>query len=243
MWRPSAASRTRIQISERSIARRPGGIRDDQPLLAKEPVDQRRFADVRAADDCYAQRVWNFLGDLRNSLHQDVEHVARVLSVESRDRNGITGAQFIELEKVGRAGVIDFVGNEHPGLPCLAQDLDHPGVTRMQPRLGIDDQHQQIGFVNGLKNLTLDFEVHRYTRIIGQAAGVNQPELSAVPFRSGKVSVAGRAGFFADDGVVLAYNAVEQRRLANVGATDERDDREVHAATPTSSDARTSMKS
>ena len=113
----------------------------------------------------------------------------------------------------------------------------------MQPGLRVDHQHQKIGFLDRLQHLTLDLEVHRNVRIVGQPAGVDQPELTAVPFGAREMAVARGARLVADDGAVLTDDAVEQRGLADVRTPDERDYGNAHAATAVGSFSRTSMKS
>ena len=113
----------------------------------------------------------------------------------------------------------------------------------MQSGLRVDHQHQEIGFLDRLQHLPLDLEVHRHARIVGQPAGIDQPELTAVPFRAREMAVAGGARLVAHDGAVLTDDPVEERRLADVRAADECDDGKVHASTPLASDSSTSMKS
>ena len=193
------------------VPRGPGGVGNHEPLLSEEPVDEGGFTDVGTTDDGDAQRVRNLLGDSWDTLDEDVQHVPRILAIQRRYWDGIAGTELIKLEKVGRGWIVDLIGNQHPRLPRLPEQLDYPRVARMQSRLRIDDEHQQIRFVNRLENLALDLDIHRNTWIIRQAAGINQPELPAIPLGSGKMSIARCPGFLADDGVVLTDDAVEQR--------------------------------
>ncbi len=65
------------------------------------------------------------------------------------------------------------------------------------------------------------------------AAGVDDGERAAVPVGLEHLAVAGDAGLLLDDGVAPPDEAVHQRRLADVGAADDGDDREggVHERT------------
>src|SRR3954464_15505447 len=113
----------------------------------------------------------------------------------------------------------------------------------MKAGFGVYDEHQEIGLLDRLQHLALDLHVHWDARIVGEAAGVDQPELASVPLRPREMPVSSRTCFLADDGAVLADDAVEKRGLADIGTPDQGDDRQIHAATPIASDARTSMKS
>src|SRR5205085_4338490 len=71
------------------VARRPGLIESDHALLADQRVDQRRFADIRPADDGDARvalfgLVW--LGVRRQWGKDRLEQLAHALAVRRRDR-------------------------------------------------------------------------------------------------------------------------------------------------------------
>src|SRR5205085_11850478 len=104
-------------------------------------------------------------------------------------------------------------------------------------------QHQQVRFVDCLQNLALDLEVHRDPWIVGQSAGVDEPELTPIPVGARKMPITRRSSLLTDDGAVLADDAIEQRGLANVGPADERDHGKIHTATAVGSASSTSMKS
>ena len=61
------------------------------------------------------------------------------------------------------------------------------------------------------------------------AAGVDQAELAGPPVGDDLLAVAGDAGHLLDDRLATTHDPVEQRRLAHVGAADDRDDREARA--------------
>ena len=113
----------------------------------------------------------------------------------------------------------------------------------METGFGIHHEHQEIRLFNGLKHLTLDLKVHRNAGVVGQAAGVDEPELAAVPLCAREMPVACGSCFLADNRAVLTDDAVEERRLADVWTPNQGDHRQIHAATPIASEARTSMKS
>ena len=64
--------------------------------------------------------------------------------------------------------------------------------------------------------------VVRATRL--DTTGVNESELATAPICLVVAAVSGDATAFVDDGFLLLCNAVNQRGLADVGASDDGDD-------------------
>ena len=209
-----------------------------------------RLADVGAADDGDAQVVAGHVVLLgREDPDELVEQVAGVLSVLRRHGVRIARAELVELVEVRALGIVDLVGDHEPGLSGFAHELGDPRVARMHADLRIDDEQHQVGFLDGLLDLLANLEVHRERRIFAEAAGVDEPEGAAVPFGAREMAVARRARLVAHDGRVAADDAIEQRRLADVGPADDGDDGEAHAAPAVAvssgdpSSSSTSMKS
>ena len=175
--------------------------------------------------------------------HDDVEQVAGVLAVHRGYRKRVAGAESVELVVVGARGIVDLVGDEQPRLLRVAQQIEDAGIARMQSDFGVDDHQQQIGLANRLDDLAPDLEVHRNVRIVGQPAGIHQPELPAVPVRAREMAIARGARLVADDRAVIADDAVEKGRLADVRPADDCNYRDIHAATASASAARKSTKS
>src|SRR2546423_9432540 len=225
------------------IAGGAGAIGDHQPLFPEQPVDERGLSDVGAADDGDTQRIRNFFGHGRNSLDQNVEHVPGVFAIERRNGHRITRTELLELVEIGRARVIHFVGDQHPRLARFSKQVDDARIAGMETGFGIHYEHQEIRLFNGLQHLTLDLDVHRNAGVVGPAAGVDEPELAAVPLCAREVPVPCGSCFLADNRAVLTDDAVEERRLADVWTPDQGDHRQIHAATPIAAEARTSMKS
>ena len=78
----------------------------------------------------------------------------------------------------------------------------------------------------------LEDDVHRKLRVLRQAAGIDEPELAALPLGHREMAIARGAGLIADDGLVLADHAVEERRLPHVGTADDGYDWDVHDSSP-----------
>src|SRR2546422_7673019 len=71
-------------------------------------------------------------------------------------------------------------------------------------------------------------------------AGIDQPKPPAVPFRGSEVAIARHTRLGVHDGLAAPDDAVEERRLADVGAADDGDCGDAHTATssPTSASAK-----
>ena len=90
------------------------------------------------------------------------------------------------------------------------------GVHHQQHDFGEGDGADRVGG-GELLELLLDLG------LAAQAGGVDQADLAVVPFPFDGDGVAGDAGFRAGQHAVLADQAVDQGRLASVGATDDGD--------------------
>ena len=221
---------TTVEVVRRvdRVARRTGGIRDDQPFLAEEPVDERRLADVRATHDRDPQRLGNAVTvGVGEALDDQVEEVPGVLAVRRRHRDRIPCPEVVELVEVGALRIVDLVRDEEPGLPGVPQQLHEACVTRMEPGLRIHHQQHQVSLGDRLLHLALDRQVHREVRVLDDPAGVDEPEVATIPLGEREVAVTGRARFLAHDRVIIADDAVEERRLPDVGTSDQRDHRDV----------------
>ena len=101
------------------VARRARDLRDDHPLAADEPVEERRLAHVRAAEDRDADRLGpdRDLARARQARDDLVEQVAGAVTVEPRERPRVAEAEPVEDRRVAVAArVVDLVG-EHDHRP------------------------------------------------------------------------------------------------------------------------------
>ena len=120
----------------------------------------------------------------------------------------------------------------------ILRDLEIHGVDA---RLDVDQKHEHVALGDCLLHLAAYGTVQGIGGAGDHAARIHQPEAPPVPFRWRKVAVAGHAGLRIDDREAPADDAVEERRLADVGAPDDRDCGDLHAGT--SSPTKPSAKS
>src|SRR5579862_38992 len=211
------------------VARRARDLADDHALAAEQRVDEARFADVRAAEDRDPDRI---VGQLRSSLRGDpfelgddpVEQVARAVPVEGGDRDGVAEAELVELEHQRLvARVVDLVRKHEHRLARLTEDLANLLVARRHAGARVDDEENEIRFLDRLARLPGDRLRHR--RRIGDvdAARVEEHEALVEPLADDLLAVARHAGCLVDDGGARLGQTVDERRLADVREADDRD--------------------
>ena len=214
------------------VARGAGDIGHDGAVGTQDAVEQRRLTGVGAADDGHIQRVGERVGDLVLLLgqqgHDVVEQVARAVAVQGRERRGLADAERIELPDVVilAIGVVELV---HQQKDRLVAALEHAGdrlVLLGDAGAAVDHKQDDGGFLGGGERLVADGrgkDVIALERL--DAARVDDGELAAVPIGRVIRAVARDAAGLVDDGVRGLGQAVDERGLAHVGASDDGDDR------------------
>jgi hypothetical protein len=99
-------------------------------------------------------------------------------------------------------------------------------VAGHQPLAAVHDEHEQVG---GMNRAAAALEHELVQRILAgaeHAAGVDHLERHAAPLGRMRDHVARGPGNRRDDRAPRPRDAVEQRRLADVGASDEDDGRD-----------------
>ena len=191
-------------------------------MLAGDHVDERRLADVGAADDGDAgQAVGGVVGAFGEVLDEGVEEVAGAAAGDAGDGEGVTQAEGVELgEAVHLGAVVDLVGGEDHGLGALAQHVGHVFVHGGEAFAGVDKEEDDVGLVDGEGHLLAYLDLELVVATHDVAAGVDDGEVFAVPVGVAVLAVAGDAGDGVDDGVAAFGEAVEEGGLADVGASD-----------------------
>ncbi len=153
-------------------------------------------------------------------LEDGVEHVAAPPAVQRGDRVRLAESEVPQPSCLGLGAlVVDLVGGEHDGLLGGAQDADDLLVDVGDADRGIHDEQHGVG--------DLDRDLGLGGDALGQPAGVGVPatgvddrERAAVPVGVVRHPVAGHAGHVLDDSFPATDDAVDQGRLADVGAPD-----------------------
>ena len=214
------------------VARGAGNVGHDGAVGAQDAVEQRRLPGIGAADDGHVQRFGELIGDLvlflRKQGHDIVEQVARAMAMQGRERRGLADAERIELPDavVLAIGVVELV---HQQKDRLVAALEHAGdrlVLLGNAGAAVDHKQDDGGFLGGGEGLVANGrgeDVIALERF--DAARVDDGELAAVPIGRVVRAVARDAAGLMDDGVRGLGQAVNERGLAHVGASDDGDDR------------------
>ena len=158
--RPVAALEDRVD----RIARRAGQVGHDHALVAEDRVQQRRLADVRAAEDRDADRIVGSLhaSGSRKLVDDHVEEVAAAVPVQRRNRPRFAEAEAVEVErKALLRGVVDLVRDQQYGFARAAKDVGDLLVSGRHSRARIDHEKHEVGLAHGLLRLRGDGLRHR----------------------------------------------------------------------------------
>ena len=121
--------------------------------------------------------------------------------------------------------VVGLVGDEDHVVATPSQPVGDRLVVVGDANGRVDDEQHDVGPADGGLDLARHLGVQRRCRAAGHpASGVDDAEGDAEPLRFDLLAIAGDAGAVLDDRGLLADDAVEQRRLADVGASDDGDD-------------------
>ncbi len=221
-----------LEIDVDRVARRPWLVECDHPFFPEQRVDERRLADVGSTDDrdpngllaglrACVVRGWN-----RGRRHGQGElgKLRDVFAVGGRNRVRLTEPELVELvRRAAGCQPLRLVGGENDGPAGAAQKVGDVTVLLGQPLPGVDHEDHDIGLGDCLACLPGHFVKdavlrHRFepTRVDDQIGPVADPPPAIM-------SIAGQPGKIGDERGTRPRQAIEQRRLADIGAADEND--------------------
>src|SRR5579862_2386429 len=120
---------------------------------------------------------------------------------------------------------VSFVDREEQRTSRLAQQSNQLKVGPGERGAAIHDHDDGGGFIERDARLTKNFRWDEILVFRNDAAGVDDAEIAPAPLGVAIEAVASDAGLVANDGATRTHNAVEQRGLAHVGATDDGEQR------------------
>ena len=204
----------------------PGSSTRNDPFLAEQPIDERRLAHVGSADDRNANALIHGRGRL--ARRESVEHLLHqrpdTLFVGRRDADRLAereGVKFCRHER-GIAALTLVDGQCHR-LAAAAQALRDVLVSCRQSFFRIHDQHHAIGLADCAQALLghLCFEA---AGILDEAASIDDDVRERADLAEAVLAIARQARLVCNQRIARAGKHVEQRRLADIGSTDECDD-------------------
>ena len=208
------------------VARGAGLIVDEHALGAQHRIDDRRLADVGAADHRDGDGLLAAGGrrGRGRAVAQRLEHLGDAAAVLARDAERIAEAESIEVgHRRLLAEVVHLVGDEHHRLVRLAQQPRDLFVERRRARPRVDDEGDEVGVVHRGQHLPAHALDERLGGAGIKAAGVDDRRLPALEMDLAVEAVAGHARRIAHDRLAASDEAVEQRGLADVRPANDRD--------------------
>ncbi len=143
----------------------------------------------------------------------------------ARDGERVLPPVAMELRGVVLAPLaVRLVRGDHHRYACAPQELRRLLVGRRLARRGVDHEQDQVRLVDRQACLFLDLRLDRVARAAFEPAGVHDDEPASVPLGLAVQPVPRGPRTVLDDRGPLPDDAVEERALADVGSSDDRDD-------------------
>ena len=144
--------------------------------------------------------------------------------MQRRDGVRLTEAERPQHGRVGlRTVVVHLVRDEDDGFLRAAQQLDDGLVGVGGADRGVDHEHHGVGEFDRDLGLFGDAQVDA-ARVDLPPAGVDEGEPASDPLGVVRDAVTRHTRHVLDDGLTAPQDAVDERRLADVGTTDDGDD-------------------
>ena len=138
-----------------------------------------------------------------------------------RERNGLPEAELIGFHQPGFCrAALGLVADQMHVLARLAQHLCEALVQRRHPGAGVDHEEDDVGFPDGQLGLLAHAVLEAAIGHVLVAGGVENAEGEVRDAALGLAPVAGHAGRVVHQRDLAADQAIEQRGLADIGATD-----------------------
>ncbi len=126
--------------------------------------------------------------------------------------------------------VVELVHRQHDGAPRISKTARDVFVDRIESFGAVDEKQDDVGLVHCMLNLRPDGAVHRFLRVGHQTAGVDDPEVAAVPRGVAEMPIARRSRSIRHDRFAAADKTIEQCRLADIRPPHDRYSWLAHAA-------------
>ena len=119
--------------------------------------------------------------------------------------------------------IVGLVDRENRGLVGLAHRFGDLAIARQKPLAPIDDEDEEVGRLDGAPAALQHERVKRILAGAEHPSRVDDIERHTTPLSRLRKHIAGRPRDRRDNRATGSGNAVEQRRLADVGTSDEHD--------------------
>ena len=222
-----------FEIHLHRVARGAGHVKRNDALFTQEGVDERGLADVgaprhRHLDAFGSIGIFRFLGfrfffgvRLRKILHHEVHEGVHPLAVRGGNADGIAQTQFMEFRDVQRLKPFGLIDRKVNGTFGRSQAPRNAFVVRRQPRAGIADENDDVGFCDGAFGLSRHFFDDAFALDGFKAPRVDDDVRTRPHPALTVLSVARQPREIRHDGVPAAGKAVKEGGLPHIGASDQ----------------------
>ncbi len=210
------------------VARGAGSVVDDRALEAGEAIEQRRLADVGTADERepeIGRRRGLSLGR-GQALDDLVEQLLDAASVGRRDEHHRRDAQRMILAGHRfHPGAVHLVDRRDHRAPGLANQRDRLAVARAKAGPPVEHEDHDVGQRDRAQRPLGDALAKALASAQFEPAAIDDEKIAPAMLGLTDVEVTRGAGDRAYDRATAARDAVEQRRFAGIGASDQHYDR------------------
>ncbi len=141
-----------------------------------------------------------------------------------RDRHRLAETQTVRLAHAAAAlAAFRLVGQKDDGLVHLAQAIGEDAVQRRHAFARVHHEHDQVRVLDRRLGLLAHPGFQAFVGDVLIPCGVDQGQIHVADHAVGVAAVTGHAGAIIDQRKALADEAIEQCRLAHIGAADDGD--------------------
>ena len=160
-----------------------------------------------------------------NCRKDRVEEVADAGAVLGGDGEDVAEAEAAEVFGGGsEGGGVDLVDGEEDGLAAAQEETGEGDVGAGELGAAVYHHNYDLRLGEGGAGLKEDFGGDEFGIVGDDAAGVDEACGGGLPLDEAVDAVAGDAGLVANDGAARAGEAIEERRLADVGTAADGDE-------------------
>jgi hypothetical protein len=144
--------------------------------------------------------------------------------VLGRNLDGIAEAERVGFHRADLAMLaLGLVGHQNHRLVGAAREVGKGAIVRRQPCAGVDHEHQGIGERDRGLGLLLHPRRERALGALVETGGIDHRKFEVAETRLAFPAVARDPGLVIDQRKLLPDQAVEQRRLSDIGPADDGD--------------------
>ena len=211
------------------IARSAGLIEGHYPVFPGQPIYQSGLTHIGATDDgnhgpgssCFNRYLLLGIG-----CQYLVEQYTRALAMSCSNQAHMLEPERKEFRlRLLRTKTIDLVNHHLTGFSGFTHQVGNQAVTTGETILGIDQKQNLIRLFHG-KTCLLCHELIQVLLFAAEPTCINNNKGFAIALTDAVLTITGQTRLIRDYGIASARKHIEQRGFTNVGAPDQRNDRD-----------------